>query len=111
MRGPLVTCVLFRLRRNPGVHVLSQSFALKLKPFSQQKCQKRAWVWVVPRREGSPRVLHWHGVAMGPREQRESCILETGCKKKWRRVKMVDLAVVHRGMPLGDWCTSPEDGS
>lgn len=87
MRGPLVTCGLFRLRRNPGVHVPSQGFALKLRPFSQQKCQKRAWAWVVPRREGSPRVLHWHGVATGPRAQGEGCIIEMGCRKKVEKSK------------------------
>lgn len=29
-----------------------------------------------------PRVLLWYGVPMGPREQEEGCILETGCRKK-----------------------------
>lgn len=57
-----------------------------------------------------PRVLLWYGVPMGPREQEEGCILETGCRKKPEKNKDGDLAVVHRGMPLGDWCPCPEDG-
>lgn len=103
-----MTCGLFR--RNPGVHVLSQGFVLKLRPFSQQECQKRAWAWVASRREGSLEGAALDGVPMGPREQEEGCILETGCRKKPEKNKDGDLAVVHRGMPLGDWCPCPEDG-